>query len=66
MCVTAPNKIFFPLFTLVVPVQMVKVLFAEKTMKMFLSLGGYYERLNSKTHLLYRFSCFAVIIAIML
>lgn len=41
MCVAVPNKILFSLFIAVVPVQLVKVLFAEKTMNLgILSFGG--------------------------
>lgn len=34
MCVAVPNKILFSLFIAVLPVQLVKVLFAEKTMNL--------------------------------
>lgn len=41
MCVAVPNKIFFSLFLAVVPVQLVEVLFVEKTMKLgILSFSG--------------------------
>lgn len=45
MCVTVPNKILFSLFIAVVPAQLVKVLFAEKTMKLgILSFSGIFMK----------------------